>query len=172
MSYQNYFDNIFSLSVFLLCFFAVIFTCFLNRSTKIKSEEKRNAPAWERLISFIFDILICSFGYYMITLSVEKIGIELSALINELLMVVIFWFYFAIFESSKFQATLGKMIEQIIVVDINGDRISFIRALLRSVLICISMLPFFIGILIVFFNKGRRTFHDMATNTFVVKKHE
>ena len=50
-----------------------------------------------------------------------------------LLSVVIGWLYFALCESSAWQATLGKLALGIRVTDLQGQRISFPRALGRYV---------------------------------------
>jgi uncharacterized RDD family membrane protein YckC len=46
--------------------------------------------------------------------------------------VVIWWLYFAWFESSAYRATLGKRVLGIVVVDLQGNRLTFARASVRA----------------------------------------
>jgi uncharacterized RDD family membrane protein YckC len=78
--------------------------------------------------------------------------------------------YFSIFESSRLQATPGKLIENIKVVDLNGKRIAFVRATLRYFSSLLSDAIFFFGNLPILFTKHRQALHDMISNTLVVKK--
>jgi uncharacterized RDD family membrane protein YckC len=78
--------------------------------------------------------------------------------------------YFAIMESSKAQATLGKMAVGIKVTDMNGDRISFGKGLLRSIGKQISAMIMCIGYLIAAFTEKKQALHDMIASTLVLKK--
>jgi uncharacterized RDD family membrane protein YckC len=78
--------------------------------------------------------------------------------------------YFAIMESSKSQATLGKMAVSIKVTDLNGERISFGKGLLRSIGKQISGMVMCIGYLMAAFTEKKQALHDMIASTLVVKK--
>ncbi|MGE5391283.1 MAG: RDD family protein [Deltaproteobacteria bacterium] len=62
--------------------------------------------------------------------------IELSVLTVTFLMILL---YYAIFESSEMQATPGKQVLKIIVVDRELKRLSFIRAMGRAFILLIPM---------------------------------
>jgi uncharacterized RDD family membrane protein YckC len=78
--------------------------------------------------------------------------------------------YFAIMESSKAQASIGKMALSIKVTDMDGQRISFGKALLRSIGKIISGMIIFIGYIIAAFTEKKQALHDMIASTLVVKK--
>jgi uncharacterized RDD family membrane protein YckC len=83
---------------------------------------------------------------------------------------VIGWLYFAGMESSKFQATLGKLATGIMITDLEGNRASFSQASWRFVAKLISWMTFFIGFIVAAITPGKQAFHDFAANTIVVKK--
>ncbi|HYW73169.1 MAG TPA: RDD family protein [Pyrinomonadaceae bacterium] len=76
--------------------------------------------------------------------------------------------YFALMESSRWQATPGKAALGIKVTNINGARISFLRATGRYFLKAVSSLEFMLGYLISFSDQ-RQTWHDYMAQTLVVR---
>jgi uncharacterized RDD family membrane protein YckC len=77
--------------------------------------------------------------------------------------------YFAIMESSSKQGTLGKMALGLIVTDVNGNRISFLRALGRWFAKILSSLIMAIGFIMVAFTENKQGLHDMICSTVVLK---
>ena len=77
--------------------------------------------------------------------------------------------YFALMESSTNQATVGKMALGIKVTDLEGNRISFGRALGRTFAKILSGLIIFIGYIIAAFTEKKQALHDMIAGTLVVK---
>ncbi len=86
--------------------------------------------------------------------------------------VVLVWVYYAGLESSKWQATLGKMLFGLMLIDVTGTKVSFVRASIRHMLKTISTFIFFGGYLLAFFTKKRQTLHDLISKTVVVNKSE
>ncbi len=80
------------------------------------------------------------------------------------------WLYYALFESSSKQATLGKMALGIVVTDIDGNRISFGRANARFWSKIISGMILGIGFLMAAFTEKKQGLHDMIAGTLVIKK--
>ncbi len=78
--------------------------------------------------------------------------------------------YFAGFESSKKQATPGKQTLGIKVTDLEGNRISFGKAVFRYVVKMIAGDTFGIGYLAIIFSKKKQGLHDMAVGSVVVYK--
>lgn len=78
--------------------------------------------------------------------------------------------YFAWFESSRFQATLGKMLLGIVVTDTAGQRVSFLRALGRNLGKIISHMIFNIGFLMGGITAKKQALHDMLADCLVVMK--
>jgi len=76
--------------------------------------------------------------------------------------------YFSWFESSSYQATPGKMAVGMKVVDLNGERISFGKAIARNILKIISGLILGLGYAIIGFSEKRQGLHDIIVGTTVV----
>ncbi|SNS04604.1 RDD family protein [Belliella buryatensis] len=77
--------------------------------------------------------------------------------------------YFTFFESSKHQATLGKMLFRIKVIDLNGNRLSQLNSLGRSLGRVLSGMTLLIGYIMAIFRDDNKTLHDIIAETFVVE---
>jgi uncharacterized RDD family membrane protein YckC len=78
--------------------------------------------------------------------------------------------YHAFMESSKFQGSLGKMALGMKVVDLNGGKIDFVKALIRNVCKIISGAILAIGYIMAGFTDKKQGLHDMIAGTLVVNK--
>ena len=85
------------------------------------------------------------------------------------MFVVIYVLYFAVFEGSWRQATPGKMLMGIFVTGLNGKRISYRRALARSLGRILSMIICFIGFLVALFTARSQALHDLLADTLVLE---
>lgn len=81
---------------------------------------------------------------------------------------VVAWLYFAICESSAWQGTVGKLALGIRVTDLQGRRISFLRALGRYGAKFISAIILCIGFLMVAFTRHKQGLHDLICGTLVL----
>jgi uncharacterized RDD family membrane protein YckC len=81
---------------------------------------------------------------------------------------IIAYVYYAVLESTNLQASLGKKIMGLKVVDMVGNKLSFLSSCYRSFIRLISLSIFGLGAIIAFFNSDRLTFHDKVTKTYVV----
>ncbi len=81
---------------------------------------------------------------------------------------VLTWLYFAVLESSPWQATLGKLALGIRVTDLQGRRISFPRALGRYLAKFLSLLILGFGFLMVGWTRRKQGLHDMLASTLVL----
>ncbi len=86
---------------------------------------------------------------------------------SSLAYVVIAGAYFALCESSRWQATLGKHLLGIKVVDAGGKRIGFGRAVGRFFAAGLSWLSLNIGHAMVAWTRERRALHDYVADTRV-----
>ncbi|HET9015573.1 MAG TPA: RDD family protein, partial [Thermomicrobiaceae bacterium] len=84
-----------------------------------------------------------------------------------LIWLIVPWLYYALMESSPYQATLGKLAAGIVVTDEFGGRISFGRASGRYFAKWISYLTFFIGFVVAGFTKQKQALHDLIAGTLV-----
>jgi uncharacterized RDD family membrane protein YckC len=78
--------------------------------------------------------------------------------------------YFAYFESSEKQATFGKQALGLVVTDMNGDRITFGKAVIRYFAKFLSALILMIGYIMQPFTEKKQALHDMIAGTLVFKK--
>ncbi len=93
-----------------------------------------------------------------------------TMLLTWLLSLVAGWLYYALMESSKFQGTVGKLVLGIVVTDMEGNRISFLRATGRYFSKIISGLILMIGYIMAGFTEKKQALHDIIASTLVWKK--
>ena len=83
---------------------------------------------------------------------------------------VLNWLYYALLESSAWQATLGKKALGLEVTDMQGARISFGRATGRFFAKIISSIILCIGFIMIGFTEKKQGLHDMIAGTLVIRK--
>lgn len=88
----------------------------------------------------------------------------------QLLSLITFWLYTAFCESSSWQATLGKRLLRIKVVDQQGQRLSFLHATGRTFAKVVSYATFYIGFVMAGCTKRKRALHDIIAQTYVVRR--
>ncbi|MBM3237200.1 GAF domain-containing protein [Candidatus Poribacteria bacterium] len=130
------------------------------RKTKIAVQY---AGFWRRFVAAFIDISLT-----IIVLSSIVLPMIRFLKVTTIVWLIIPWIYSAIMESSSKQATLGKMALGIIVTDLEGRRISFVKATGRHFCKILSILSFFIGFIIAGFTKKKQALHDMMTNCLLV----
>ncbi len=86
-----------------------------------------------------------------------------------LLIQLVSWLYFAAFESSPWQATPGKKVLGLRVTNLEGKRLSFIRASGRYFGKIISWLLFGIGFALAGFTQKKQALHDMLAGCLVLR---
>jgi uncharacterized RDD family membrane protein YckC len=89
--------------------------------------------------------------------------------IGYIAIAVLGWFYFAFFESGRWQATPGKRLVGIRVTDLDGNRISFGRATGRYFAKWLSGLIFYIGYIMAGITDKKQGLHDKLADTFVMR---
>ncbi|HXB10711.1 MAG TPA: RDD family protein, partial [Bacteroidia bacterium] len=77
--------------------------------------------------------------------------------------------YYSFWESSKFQATPGKLAARIRVMNASGDRISFLRALGRNLCKIISGIILLIGYMMAGWTEKKQALHDLITDCVLVR---
>jgi uncharacterized RDD family membrane protein YckC len=81
------------------------------------------------------------------------------------------WLYYALMESSSWQATLGKRALGLYVTDLEGRRISFARASGRYFAKFITgLIPLAIGYIMAGFTAKKQALHDMIAGCLVLRK--
>jgi uncharacterized RDD family membrane protein YckC len=80
------------------------------------------------------------------------------------------WLYYAYFESSDWQGTVGKKAINVIVTDLEGNRISFGRASGRYFAKIISgLIPLGIGYILAGVTEKKQALHDMIASCLVLR---
>jgi uncharacterized RDD family membrane protein YckC len=147
------------------------------------------AGFWLRLVAFIIDAIVLHFVFTIVTLPfIASMGIrgimrghmpmspeELIPLMRQLFHIflirtVLNWLYYALLESSAWQATLGKKALGLEVTDMQGTRISFGRATGRFFAKIISALILWIGFIMAGFTEEKQALHDMIAGTLVIRR--
>ncbi len=153
------------------------------------------APVWKRAIALAIDVfiivalfsLLIAFLNWLLQIPVEYslfegrgLSVKMTDYVKEnfVKLVVIYSAaklavivpYFVFSESSRRQATLGKMFLRIKVGDAQAERISIGKALLRTFGKWISGQILLIGYLIAFFTKKHQALHDFLARTFVFEE--
>lgn len=137
-------------------------------------EEAVNCYAgfWIRVLACLIDFLIVM-PVLICTLRTQKFGAPLMILLIEDLFIIAIWcVYSAGLESSPWQGTPGKLICGLKVTDLNGNRITFVRASGRFLIkLCFWSSPLtFLLYLSVAFNKCKQGLHDRIAGTRVLRK--
>ena len=83
--------------------------------------------------------------------------------------IAIAWAYRAGMESSRYQATLGKMAMRLRVTDLEGKRLSLSHATARYFAKYLSVLTLGIGYLMVGFDEQKQGLHDRIAGTLVLR---
>ena len=136
---------------------------------------------WSRIGSYLLDALIFVLGIGIICSVVLGSAFRdgemlpghggMLAVLGSAILVAWF-FYFPFMESSERQATLGKMITHLKVVDSNGGKVSLLRAtgrnLVKLLCIIIGFLKL-VSIIVMLCNERKRCIHDFAASTYVVR---
>jgi uncharacterized RDD family membrane protein YckC len=97
------------------------------------------------------------------------LGLGLVAMVYGFFLIVARWLYFALLESSAWQATLGKKLLGIRVTGMDGQRIGFGRATGRYFAKIISAIILCIGFMMAGFTQRKQALHDMIASTLVVR---
>ncbi len=87
-------------------------------------------------------------------------------------ILVVYWAYFAIMESSSQQATLGKLALGLAVTDLRGQRLGLGRATGRFFAKFLSGIPLYLGFVLAAFTERKQALHDLVAGTLVVRRRE
>jgi len=135
-----------------------------------------------RAPAFIIDQLVIALLYFvsflglavifesnLINLSVDQVFLWILAGFI-LLVFIIEWSYFFLFEFFWNGKTIGKKILGIRVIQDNGHRITLLSSLIRNLLRIIDRLPtgHLLGIMLIFFHQKHKRLGDLAAGTIVV----
>jgi uncharacterized RDD family membrane protein YckC len=130
------------------------------------------AGFWRRFAGYLIDSILVSIVGGILFAILAGVGGDGGAVIGYLIWIVGAFVYSAWMESSAYQATVGKIALGIQVTDLNGNRVSFGRALGRNLAKILSGLILYIGFIMAAFTERKQGLHDMIAGTLVVKRGE
>jgi len=116
------------------------------------------------LLSFVVGLLIGAFFAIVTPQTAEENTSNLAGSVGLLMGIL----YYPLQESSAAQATWGKRLLNIKVTDAQRQRISFWRALARSLGKIVSAMTLGIGYLMAGFTPRKQALHDMLADTLVL----
>jgi uncharacterized RDD family membrane protein YckC len=140
------------------------------------------AGFWRRFVASLIDGILMNIVQMIVStvfgvsafsgFDTEKFanGISPSLIIANILSLGIGVAYYAYFESSEKQATLGKQAMGLVVTDLNGERLSVMNAVGRYFAKIPSALILGIGYFMQPFTDKKQALHDMIAGTLVYKK--
>jgi uncharacterized RDD family membrane protein YckC len=148
----------------------------------IAEPQDRKAGFWIRLTAWIAD-LVCLFlatiALTFVALTTIYLGGQLGGEINDQVIALAGYasaaivllsglVYFTIFVGSCGQ-TPGKMLFRLKIIRVDGQEMTYGRALLRSLCWMLSLLLFGLGFLMIAFTRQKHALHDMLAGTFVIR---
>ena len=149
------------------------------------------AGFWRRFVALLIDGFILTIFCWVIVLVLMKLGWDFGPTSNLIvddqgiyrriedgdwspiwklnaIGLAINWLYASIMLSSPMQATVGKIVMNIYVTDLQGRRIRFGRATVRFIASIASSLILLLGYLIMPLTARKQTLHDMVAGTLVI----
>jgi uncharacterized RDD family membrane protein YckC len=137
------------------------------------------ASFWWRLLAYFIDYIIllilvavASSVYYLITAFLGHFNPEdlqddtLLKLVSIILMIV----YHSILEATRLRGGFGKVICKLLVVDVNGQRLGFGKALARNAGKILSSIVLGLGFLNILWDSRCQGWHDQLAKTYVIRR--
>ena len=118
---------------------------FIDESAGMDMEDPENVKA------LVGSFMAAAAGIWLVSLAIQVV-------------------YYSLMESSKFQATLGKLALGIKVTDMNGNKLDYSKALVRALSRILSGFIMLIGYIIAAFTEKKQALHDLIAGTSVLEK--
>jgi uncharacterized RDD family membrane protein YckC len=140
-----------------------------KKKTQRKARVKKNyAGFWIRVGAHIVDGIIMYITGLLYGLIIGLSGIN-SSILTIGGAIAISWLYYAGLESSEKQATFGKQLFGLKVVNEKYKRISFGQATMRIIGKFFSGVILGIGYIMIAFSEKKQGLHDLIAQTYVLK---
>lgn len=136
---------------------------------------------WSRFIASFLDFIILTILFLgigkLIGLTADEamevvsglnVGMDLSQ--EQSFFYILTIAYYIILPATPLRATFGKLVMQLQIVNVKGDRISLLRSTGRYLASFVSSVIFFLGFLLIIFHPDKRGLHDLMANTYVMKR--
>ena len=132
-----------------------------KRNYKKIPKNKIYAGFWHRFLAYLIDFIILAVIYFVLTL-IPVIGWIIGIFFG--------WLYFAIQHSSSKRSTLGMRALDITINDENLDKIGFWRATGNYLVVGISTIILFIGLIMIGFTSRKQGLHNLVSRTIHLKE--
>ena len=127
-----------------------------------------------RFIAYMIDIVIIMLSAFMLAMVLRFVlSFSSEEAVGQMVMVVYFIVYisyFILMESSLKQATFGKLLFKIKVINENGVRLSLVNSVGRTLGRLLSGAIIGLGYVMILFTKEKQGLHDKLAKTYVVGK--
>ena len=127
---------------------------------KKPNRNKIYAGFWYRFLAGLIDYII---------LSIISVILTFIPIVGWILMIFLYWLYFAIQHSSKSQATLGMRALDIKICSENHNKIGFWRASGNYFVSTLSAMLLFVGFFMIGFTGRKQGLHNFISRTLCLK---
>ena len=132
------------------------------------------AGFWGRFFAFLIDVVIVVIFLEIFLRAIlgspqgsqENLAFRSNGLQNFAILTI----YFVIMEISKWQGTVGKILLRIKVTDEYGNKVTFMKSLVRNVFKLLSAAILNMGFFMIGFTSRKQGLHDIIAHCFVVRK--
>ena len=131
----------------------------------------RNITLWRRIASMFYDSVLIVALLIVMSLPLISFNIQENIILKTTVQVYSYLIiqYFFVWFWVNSSGTLGMKSWKIKIVDINGNKITYRKAILRFNIAIISILIFGIGFILSIFRKDRKCLHDIISKTILIK---
>jgi len=127
------------------------------------------AGFWARFAAVMVDSAIVTVVGVALMVVLFMVMGGAGVLIGNIAFFILQLLYWPVMESSARQATFGKSLMGLEVTDLQGNRTSFIKSLVRNLAKILSSLIMMIGFLLAAFTARKQGLHDMLAGCLVVR---
>jgi uncharacterized RDD family membrane protein YckC len=144
-----------------------------NETTLLDPNVTTYAGLGVRSLAFLLDLIFLGFLVGVIEILVYGEASPVFGLTDSTwglfgLYFIVFVLYFGWTESSRSQASIGKLIMDLKVVNASGNRISFFTSVYRYLLTLVCTISLGLGFIPALTNTHKTGWHDKVSKTFVV----
>jgi len=136
---------------------------YTGSSTTYAAVTTSYAGFWKRFLAYLIDAILLGIIGGLLTINMETAAASTVT-------TILGWLYFAGMESSARQATIGKSVLGMYVTDLEGQRLSFLRATVRYFAKFLSPIILLIGFIMAAFTARKQALHDIIASTLVLSR--
>jgi len=129
------------------------------------------ASLWRRIIAITYDSILVISILFLMSLPLFNFNLQEDIFLKTIVQIyfyLIIQYFFVWFWVNK-QCTLGMKAWKLKIIDLNGNKISYKKAILRFNVAIVSILFFGIGYIISIFRKDKKCLHDIISKTILIK---